>query len=520
MEPLSPEETIKSALKLSATRLKAQHELAVNFAISALNAHRVEAVLQSACEVASKGLRSRLVKVLRYIPDDDVLQLEAGVGWDAADIGSAELSADDASPAGHAYRSSHPVLSNHLGTEHRFRTPQLLVKYGVKRAINVPIRGIPESYGVLEADSADEDDFIETDIVFLEAIANVISMTRERLSAERESGASQLFSTAVLNASNDCILVLTTDGQIEFMNDNGLAQLEIDQFSQVSGSACSRLWPDHEEAKISTAIESAAHGNPSRLETFNATYKGSRRWWDVSVAPVFDHAGQIQRILFAARDITPRQLDEEKLTQLIENQESQLGDSALMMKEMHHRVRNSLQLVQTLLALQGSLSGDKTVATHLQTAATRVMTVASVHERLYREDGAKAADASTYLQGLVEDLAHLAPERAIKLDSPRIILPAERLSPLGFVTAELVTNALKYGRGTVSVRVVAEAKSQFNVIVEDEGDGFPDSFPKPQGTGLGMRLVTTYAGTGPDAVFVDRSVPFGRIVVRFRALRS
>jgi PAS domain S-box-containing protein len=519
MEPLSPEETIKSALRLSATRLRMQHELAVNFAISALKTHRIESVLQNACEVASAGLHSRLVKVLRYIPEDFVLKLEAGIGWDEADIGSAELSADDASPAGHAYQTGRPVLSNHLGNEHRFRTPQLLIKYGVKRAINVPIRGIPESYGVLEADSSDEDDFIETDIVFLEAIANVISMTRERLAAEQNIGSGELFSTAVLNASNDCILVLATDGRIEFMNDSGLAQLEIDDFSQIGGSACSRLWPDHEEASISSAIDAAVRGDSSRFETFNATHQGAARWWDVSVAPVTDDAGHVQRVLFAARDITQRRFDEERLTRLIENQESQLGDSVLMMKEMHHRVRNSLQLVQTLLALQGSLSGDKAVATHLQTAATRVMTVASVHERLYREDGAKAADASTYLQGLVEDLAHLSPERTITLDAPAIVLPPERLSPLGFVTAELVTNALKYGRGKVSVRVAADEKESFRIIVEDEGDGFPESFPKPQGTGLGMRLVTTYAGTGPNAVIVDRSVPFSRIIVQFRASR-
>ena len=79
-----------------------------------------------------------------------------------------------------------------------------------------------------------------------------------------------------------------------------------------------------------------------------------------------------------------------------------------------------------------------------------------------------------------------------------------------------MTNALKYGRGTV--RVTLDAPSDAVLLtVEDEGDGFPIDFPKPQGTGLGMRLVTTYAGKGAGAVSVDRSVPFSRIVVRFPA---
>ncbi|OTP67241.1 sensor histidine kinase [Caballeronia sordidicola] len=514
-EPLSPQETIRSALQLSAKRLRHQHALAANFGLAALKAHRIDAVLQQACEVASSGLSSRFVKLLKYLPESDSLLLEAGVGWDTSDIGTVELAADDASPAGHAYRSGLPVLSNHLGEEHRFRTPALLAKYGVKRAINVPIRGIPVSYGVLEADSADGEDFIETDIVFLEAVANVVSITRERLAAEEQEGPQELFSTAVLDASTDCVLVLTVDGLIEYMNASGLAQFELDDFSQVGGSAHSRLWPDTEARAISGALHAAARGESTRFEAFNATYRGNARWWDVSVAPIADNTGEVRRILFAARDITGRHLEEERLIELIEKQELRIDESALKVKEIHHRVRNSLQLVQTLLALQGGLSGDKTVAAHLETAAARVMTIASVHERLYQDDGAQTADASVYLSDLIKDLAHLSTERSIILEAAPTVLSAARLSALGFVTAELVTNALKYGRG--QVRVVFETQGAISrLTVEDEGSGFPESFPKPQGTGLGMRLVTAYAGMGNNSVHVDRSVPHSRIIVEFR----
>jgi two-component sensor histidine kinase len=185
------------------------------------------------------------------------------------------------------------------------------------------------------------------------------------------------------------------------------------------------------------------------------------------------------------------------------SQETQLGNSALMMKEVHHRVRNSLQLVQTLLALQANLAGDKSVATHLQAAATRVRTVGSVHHRLYQDDGAEATDATSYLRGLTADLAELAAGREVSLEGKSIVLPAARLAPLGLVTAELVTNALKYGRGTVRV-TLERSDDAVLLTVEDEGDGFPIDFPKPQGTGLGMRLVTTYAGKGAGAVTVDQ----------------
>jgi PAS domain S-box-containing protein len=517
MDALPPEETIKSAVERSVPRLRAQHEIAVQFATAVLRLQSADALLEEACKAVSKGLHSRFAKVLRFIPESGSFVLEAGVGWDPADIGTLELGADDASPAGHAFASGRPVLSNHLGTEHRFRTPALLVRHGIKRAINVPIRGIPETFGVLEADSSDDEAFSETDIIFLEAIANVITMSRERLAAETQDNEDELFSTSVLNASTDCIQVLSLDGGIEFMNDNGLKALGIDDFCHVGGKHCDHLWPEAERGKVREAIEQSVRGDAVRFEGGCPNCAGEARWWDVSVAPVRDAGDVIKRVVLTMRDVTERHENEEKLLALVSQKERQLGDSAMLMKEVHHRVRNSLQLVQTLLALQANLAGDKSVATHLQAAATRVRTVGSVHHRLYQDDGAEATDGTRYLQGLTADLAELSPGRAVTLVGESIVLPASRLAPLGLVTAELVTNALKYGRGDVRVKL-ERGDNVVRLSVEDEGDGFPLDFPKPQGTGLGMRLVRTYAGKGPDAVVVDRSVPFSRIVVTFPAM--
>src|SRR5258708_27141497 len=131
MDALPPEETIRSAIDRSVSRLRLQHEIAVQFATSVLRVHSANALLDEACKAVSAGLRSRFAKVLRYQPESETFVLEAGVGWDPPDIGTTELGADDASPAGHAFPSGRPVLSNHLGTEHRFRTPDLLPRHGI-----------------------------------------------------------------------------------------------------------------------------------------------------------------------------------------------------------------------------------------------------------------------------------------------------------------------------------------------------------------------------------------------------
>ncbi|WP_420224934.1 histidine kinase dimerization/phosphoacceptor domain -containing protein [Pigmentiphaga litoralis] len=417
-DPAAPQEVATAALSVSSARLKRQHELAVEFAIRALKSRDVAWVIDGACQVVAQGLNARFVKVLRYQPESGTLLLEAGTGWAKAEIGTTTLSADDASPAGHAYRSVRPVISNHLGAEHRFRTPDLLLRYGIKRAVNVPIRGVPEPYGILEADSPDDEDFSETDLVFLEAVANVISMTRERVAAEVDEHRQVHFSETVLNASMDCIKVMTVDGRLEFMNEHGLAQMEIDAFESVRGRSYASFWPDDELEKVHLGLAQAADGVANRFEGMCRTDKGASRWWDVSLSPIRGVSGEVERIVSVARDISERHAHEEQLNALVSMQETKLYSSELMMKEVHHRVRNSLQLVQTLLALQGDLSGDTTVSAHLQVAATRVMTVGSVHQRLYEESGVEATDAGAYLSGLIGDLQVLSSDRRIVFASP------------------------------------------------------------------------------------------------------
>ena len=515
MSESSPDEIVRGALTISAARLRRQHEAAVQFGLAALRMTRVDDVLREACLVASRGMDSRFAKVLRYLPEENALLLEAGIGWDLAEIGTTKLSADDASPAGYAYASGKPVLSNHLGEEHRFRTPALLARHGVKRAINVPIRSTADAYGVLEADSDDGADFIETDIVFLEAVANVIALARERIAVATESARDEIFSTSVLNASTDCIIVMSTEGVIEFVNDFGLGELESDSGPRIKGRNWADVCAAAQADKIASAVAQAAVGESSRFEATWLNTHDQPRWWDVSVAPMRDVRETIRHVVAVCRDITERHDNEMALALLLSEQESQLSSNELMMKEVHHRVRNSLQLVQTLLSLQGSLAGDATVKSHLQTASSRVMTVGLVHQRLYQDSGIQETDARTYLQELIGDLQGTAGDRVLEFKAPSIVLPAKRLAPLGLVTSELVTNSLKYGRGKVTVTLAASA-GDLILSVEDEGGGFPDDFPTPKGTGLGMRLVTTYSGVGPNAVSIDRSVPHAKIDVRFR----
>ncbi len=195
-----------------------------------------------------------------------------------------------------------------------------------------------------------------------------------------------------------------------------------------------------------------------------------------------------------------------------------LNDKDVLMQEVHHRVKNSLQLVQTMLQLQARGLADTDERARLEEAASRIMTIAAVHRRLHEGESILETDAQPYLAGLIDDLRGAmidkADARTIDVDVASMTLPADLITPLGLITTELVTNALKYGIGRIGVQV-RRMPEGVCLMVEDEGSGFTAEFDPSRSRSLGMRLITALA-RNPAAVQIDRSVPFGRVIVQTR----
>ncbi len=197
-----------------------------------------------------------------------------------------------------------------------------------------------------------------------------------------------------------------------------------------------------------------------------------------------------------------------------------LAEKDVLMQEVHHRVKNSLQLVQTMLHLQarGIPVGEE--RDRLQDAARRIMTIAAVHRRLHQEGSVTGTDAEPYFEGLLEDISQSMVEasaaRPITLAVEPMILLPDQITPLGLIVTELVTNALKYSSGPIGVKIVrtTEGSATFvTVSVDDAGTGFPADFDPAASRSLGMRLISALARSA-TAICVDRTVPFGRVSVR------
>ncbi len=194
-----------------------------------------------------------------------------------------------------------------------------------------------------------------------------------------------------------------------------------------------------------------------------------------------------------------------------------LADKDMLMQEVHHRVKNSLQLVRGILTLQARTSSHAEAKSALMDAATRILTVADVHQHLYQGHSTAEVNVRQYLQDLGRDLNQALLEqdanRQITVSSSDATWVSEKIVALGLIATELVTNAIKYGQGNILLKFETRTDGHATLVVHDHGPGFPPDFKVGQGGGLGSKLVGSLIRDGEGSVEIDRSQGGGRVVV-------
>jgi two-component sensor histidine kinase len=247
------------------------------------------------------------------------------------------------------------------------------------------------------------------------------------------------------------------------------------------------------------------------IANYASTFRGGGRVGRSAPSRVTELA-ELTRTLEAASDERTRY--EDRLKGL-------LADKDLLMQEVHHRVKNSLQLVRGVLSLQARTTHEPEAKAALVAAAGRIMTVADVHQHLYQGASTAEIDLGRYVTDLAANLAAslIAPDsgRRVMVFADKTIWPSEKVTTLGLIITELVTNAIKYGEGDVTISLTIADDGGGQLLVDDQGRGFPDGFDLAQGSGLGSKLVTSLIRAEEGSITIDRSVSFGRVVLTFMA---
>jgi PAS domain S-box-containing protein len=231
----------------------------------------------------------------------------------------------------------------------------------------------------------------------------------------------------------------------------------------------------------------------------------------VSGTPVTDETGEVVGSMGVLTDITERKRAEEKIR-------AALTEKTVLLKEIHHRVKNNLQVISSLLNLQSSGITDTRMRELFTESQNRIRSMALVHEQLYRARDLSSIDCAEYLKNLATNLfrSYGGETRGIQLrvEATGMTVGVDAAIPCGLIVNELVSNALKHGfasrsgNGTppeVTVRFARREGETLELSVSDNGRGFPEDLDFRSAGSLGLQLVNVLAEQLEGSVSLDRS---------------
>ena len=213
----------------------------------------------------------------------------------------------------------------------------------------------------------------------------------------------------------------------------------------------------------------------------------------VTASPIHDNGGNVLGSVHIAHNITHRKEMEDQLKKTLKEKET-------LIKEIHHRVKNNLTIISSLLSLQSRYIKDKNTLEMFRESQNRTKSMALIHEKLYASQDLKRINFKEYLESLANDLYRTYTENTqlIKLimDLDDVMLDVETSIPLGLILNELLTNSLRHafpdGRnGEIHIELHSTNKNEFNLIISDNGTGFPENLDFKNTESLGMRLVNS-----------------------------
>jgi PAS domain S-box-containing protein len=242
--------------------------------------------------------------------------------------------------------------------------------------------------------------------------------------------------------------------------------------------------------KIEKVFEETFNGKTQHIEIKLSNSKGGENWYEIFLNPVYMEYKKINEISCIAFEITHRKETEDRLL-------SSLKDKEVLLKEVHHRVKNNLQVISSILSLQTSYVRDKKTLGILQESQNRIKSMSFIHESLYQNEDFTSIKISEYVTTLTQNLLYSYRMKgdniALNTTFDDVYLNIDQAIPCGLIINELVSNALKYAfkkmeEGTIIVELKKNG-NKISLIVGDNGIGLPSSVDLELSDTLGFQLV-------------------------------
>ncbi len=207
--------------------------------------------------------------------------------------------------------------------------------------------------------------------------------------------------------------------------------------------------------------------------------------------------------------------------------EDKIKEKETLLKEVHHRVKNNLQTVSSLLSLQARNNEDPRIKDLLKSSQNRVISMAMVHEMLYMREDISKVEYKTYVQDLAEYLVRsikgTSGNITLDIDIPQVKLNIDTAIPLGLLINEAVTNALKYGivddsQGEIFIKLRKGENDEYLLNIGDNGAGFADTINYKTSKSLGLKLIHNLARQLRGSIIRDLSKKGTHYIVKFREI--
>jgi PAS domain S-box-containing protein len=247
---------------------------------------------------------------------------------------------------------------------------------------------------------------------------------------------------------------------------------------------------------IETLNEVLKTGIQKLTNEFKLKKKGGGYVWVETRASLLYRNGKPYAIQGLARDITDRKETEEQI-------KGSLHEKEILLKEIHHRVKNNLQIIKSLLNLQSRKIQDEELLRLFSDSQNRIRAIALIHEKLYKSKDLSSIDFAEYIKTMTQELHMIYIENAqikIQTELESILLNIQQAIPCGLILNELLTNAFKYAfpdgwknEAVITISLHHESNDRIVLIVSDNGVGIPDDIDIKEAESLGLQLITILA---------------------------
>jgi len=357
---------------------------------------------------------------------------------------------------------------------------------------------------------------IETAMIFFSNLAQVVSsLSYANIRLARMVGDRDCLLSSIGESERKYRILVENIPERIFVKDAALAYVSCNEHyasdlgiasDAIAGKTDFDFYPRDLAEKYRASDRSVLESGVTSLVEERYPVRGTESWVSTIKTPVKDEAGNVIGILGIFHDITERRNAEEKVVE-------SLNEKTVLLREIHHRVKNNLQIIISLVNLQMRQLDDERLKQVMAETQNRVRAMALVHEKLYQSEDLSSIDLTGYTRYLVTHLFEfygVNPRQIVlNLEGGKILIDINTAIPLGLIINELASNALKHAfphgkTGTLSV-LVREEEKILSLAVKDDGAGLPADLDWKNTESLGLRLVISLVEQLDGTIRLDRN---------------